>query len=116
MSGTRTSLLPCAGLVLGPVAWAANTQISQFLPFAECRAHIALLMPLTAACMVCSLGGAFISLRQWLAVGRSPARKRSAYPTSYEFVCAVGALTGTMVGFALLLQGIASITVPPCLR
>jgi hypothetical protein len=116
VSGARASLLPCAGLVFGPAAWAGNMQASLFLPLIECRAGLALSLPLTAACILVAMIGGAISFRQWWAVGRDPARDRSAYPHSFEFVCATGALVGTIVAFALLLQAIASLAVSPCLR
>lgn len=116
MNARSASLLPCAGLVLGPGAWAANTQASQFLPIGACQAGTAYSLALTGACLFCALLGAGVSLRQWLMVGRSPARRQSAYPRSFEFVSAVGAFVGAVVAFALLLQGLASLTVPPCLN
>jgi hypothetical protein len=109
------NLLPCAGFVLGPGAWAANTQASQFLPIGECQAGTSFSLALTGVCMLCALAGAALSLEQWRLVGRSPARRRSAYPRSFEFVSAVGAFVGVVVAFALLLQGLAPLTVPPCL-
>ncbi|MDB5512281.1 MAG: hypothetical protein JWR08_1764 [Enterovirga sp.] len=108
------SLLPCAGLIVGCVTWAANMQLGQILPYLDCRSglHLAALSSLVAACL--TLGGSYLS---WRSTGRAPvAAGEAAYPASRRFVAAVCTLSGLIFAYALLLQVLSGILLTGCER
>lgn len=102
------SVLAWAGLVAGPLAWAVNVQLGQVLPYPECGAGIRFGIPLSALAMLLSLGGAALSWRV------SGLRRHGA--GMLGFLGSLGALMGPLVAFALLLQLLAGLLVPPCAR
>ncbi|WP_458094660.1 hypothetical protein [Roseomonas sp. WA12] len=102
------SLLAWAGLVIGPAAWAANTQLGQMLPYPGCGAGFRFSLPLSAVAVLLSVLGSGLSWRV------SSFRRRDA--SMLGFLGSLGALTGLLVAFALLLQALASVLVSPCAR
>ena len=108
MASRTHSLLAWAGLVIGPAAWAANTQLGQMLPYPECGAGFRFILPLSVLAVLLSLLGSGLSWRA------SSFRQRDA--GMLGFLGSLGALTGLLVAFALLLQGLASVLVSACAR
>jgi len=111
----RMNLQPCAGLVVAPLAWAANTQLSEMLPSVECRAGWPVLATVSLACVLASLGAALLS---WSSIGRPPsaARQWSAFPLTLDFVGMLGTLSGAGFAFVLALQGLSSLMLTGCER
>jgi hypothetical protein len=109
---TRTRLPPtllrCAGLVLGPAAWALNMQLGQMLPYPECQLHLPLLAMSSWVLAGVAAGAAYVS---WHGV----ADPRPA-PEPQAFVRMQSALAGALFAFTLLLQGFSSVMLTGCER
>jgi predicted membrane protein len=99
-------VLALAGLVVGPVLWAANTQLGQILPYAECRTGTPYSLPLSAVAALLSLGAAGLSWRV------SSLRRPGG--GVQRFLGSLGAMMGPLVAFALLSQAIATLVISPC--
>jgi hypothetical protein len=96
-------LLPMAGLVAGPAAWALNTQLGQILPYAECGGWFRPSLVFSVAAMMLSLAGAYLS---WRTRGEG----------TVGFGGRLGALLGLLFAFALLLQGLSTLILSGCDR
>jgi hypothetical protein len=88
-----------------PLAWALNTQLGQTLPYADCVTQhswsgMATLVTLAAAIV---------------AAGWS-ARVASDLSGTQRFVALSGSGISSIVAFAVLLQGAATLVIDPCLR
>ncbi|MBP0445405.1 hypothetical protein J8J14_11500 [Roseomonas sp. SSH11] len=101
-------LLAWAGLVMGPAALLANTQLGLTLPYAECGASLRPGPFLSGAAVLLSLLGAWLS---WRASGLR--RSGAGMP---GFIGSLGALTGLIIAFALLLQSLATLVISACAR
>ena len=115
-AGFKASLLPCAGLALAPVLWATNTQLGQILPYAECRFGVKLDAWASLPFALLALAAGFVS---WRFAGwreGDAAEASAAYPATVSFVGWLGALSGVLFAFALLLQGFASVVINGCQR
>jgi hypothetical protein len=102
----RRLALGWSGLLAGPLAWAANTQAGQLLPYAECGAALPASALLSALALVVSLGGGALSWRV------SGLRGGTGTP---GLLGSLGLMMGLVVGFALL-QGLSGLLVNPCAR
>jgi len=107
VTARRRLLLGWAGLLAGPLAWAANTQAGQLLPYAECGAALPAGALLSGLALLVSLGGGALSWRV------SGLRGGAGTP---GFLGSLGLLMGLVVGFALLLQAMSGLLVDPCAR
>jgi hypothetical protein len=88
-----------------PMAWAINMQLSQTLPHADCVARhswsgLATLVTLAVATF---------------AAGWS-ARTAGRLSGSQHFIALSGIGISSIVAFALVLQGLATLVIDPCLR
>jgi len=96
------AFLASAGLIAGPSAWAINMELGQILPYADCRLRLPLLAFSSAAAIIMSLAGGYLSWRRpWPG------------PTG-RFVAKLGILTSLVFIFALLLQLVAGAMLTGC--
>jgi len=95
-----------AGLVVGPVLWAINTQLGQILPYPECRTGFLSSVLVSGIAALLSLGAAFLSWRV------SSLRGRGAGVTG--FLGSLGAMMGPLIAFALLSQAVSTLVISPC--
>ncbi len=108
------NVLPCAGLLVGPSVWAANMQLSQVLPYLDCRSglHTSAAAPLAGVAL--TLLSVYLS---WRSTGAAPdVAGESAYPATRRFVAILGCLTGAIFAYALLLQALSGILLTGCER
>jgi hypothetical protein len=97
-----------AGYVIGPAAWAVNTQLGQILPYVECGASFRPGPFLSGLGVLLSLAGAWLSYRV-----SGMKLRGSGMP---GFVASIGALLGCLVAFAMLLQTLSMVMVSGCAR
>jgi hypothetical protein len=96
------AFLASAGLIASPLAWAINMELSQILPYADCRSRVPFLALTSAAAIGLALAGGFLSWqRPWPG------------PTG-RFVSQLGVLTSLVFIFALLLQLVAGAMLMGC--
>ena len=62
-SAVRDNVFACAGMILGPALWAANTQLGQILPYIDCPGGLRLSAITSFMAALLSLVGGFISSR-----------------------------------------------------
>ncbi|RQH16015.1 hypothetical protein [Bradyrhizobium sp. RP6] len=105
-----THLSIWVGLWFAPLVWAANMQLGQVLPYADCRSQL----HLSAATSF--IGAAFTiasSFASWLSsrrvIGGSGEHRSNA-----DFGGTVSALSATLFTFALLMQGVAAMVLTGC--
>jgi hypothetical protein len=114
MSASRimSHLLLWAGLWVAPLVWAANMQLGQILPYADCRSQLH-----TSA--VVSLIGAMIAVLSGLAswrAAKASAADANAYGETVSFAGTLSGLAALVFTFALVMQGIASMVLTGCER
>ena len=113
-SGFGANILPCAALLVAPVCWATNMQLSQMLPQMDCRSglHTSAVAPLAAA--VLTLGAVYVS---WRSTGPEPdVWGESAYPAIRRFAAILGCFAGAIFAYALLLQALSGVLLTGCER
>lgn len=101
-----------AGLWLAPLVWAANTQLGQILPYADCRSQL-------HASAITSFIGAALTIASGLASWLSPQRvidETDGHPGNADFGSTVSALSAGLFTFALLMQGVAAMVLTGCER
>lgn len=101
----RRWLLP-AGLSVGALMWAANTQLGEILPYPQCHTGTALLALVSLAMGLLSIAAALMSWRS-----RKPAE--AAVDT---FLARLGIMAGLLFALAIALQGAASLVFTGCER
>jgi hypothetical protein len=116
LASFRSNILPCTGLVVPPLLWAINTQLGEILPYAECGAPLKWAALTSFPAAVLSLAAGLLSWRLTRHDRIDPALQTTVYPASFVFVGGLGALSGTIFAFALLLQGLASLVLTGCER
>lgn len=111
MSKPLANLAIWAGLWVAPLVWAANMQLGQILPYADCygRMHASAI-----ASFLCGAVAALSSAVSWR-YARGP---NSASETRQiaVFGAFVSALSAALFTFALVMQGIASMVLTGCER
>jgi hypothetical protein len=109
----RQNLVCYAGLTVGPLAWAINTQLGQVLPSQECTTRLPLLVGTSIALALLSLAAGYLS---WCC---QPERSGEPSPNEVEttsFGALLSALTGALFAFPLLLQAMSSLVLTGCER
>jgi hypothetical protein len=97
---------PLAGLTIGGLVWAINTQLGEMLPYPECRTRIALLALTSLAMALAAIGAALLSRR-----------KREPDQAAVDvFLSRLGLMAGLLFAFAIALQGAASLVLTGCER
>ncbi|NNM73137.1 hypothetical protein [Enterovirga aerilata] len=113
-SSLAANLRPCSGLIAGPAVWAANMQLSQILPYADCGGGLRLTSLAAFLGVMVALGSGYLS---WRSAGPAPdTGAESAYPASRRFVAMLGALAGPIFAFAMLLQALSGLFLTGCER
>ncbi|WP_407118883.1 hypothetical protein [Bradyrhizobium sp. LMG 9283] len=105
-----THLWIWAGLWLAPLVWAANMQLGQILPYADCHSqlHVSAITSFIGAALTTASG-----LASWL----SPRRvlgKTGGHQGNADFGSTVSALSAGLFTFALLMQGVAAMVLTGC--
>ena len=105
----RFSLM--AGLLIAPLAWAIGTQLGEILPYLDCQhqaqsSAIAAFSGMLLACLA--------AIMSWRSTSR--ARMADSLTATSGFLGALSALSALIFGFALFLQGIASLVLSGCER
>lgn len=95
-----------AGLTVGGLMWAANTQLGEILPYVQCRTGIASLAFVSLAVGLLSIGAALLSWR----------KRRPAEAMVETFLARLGILAGLLFAFAIALQGAAALVLTGCER
>jgi hypothetical protein len=98
-----------AGLVIGGIAWAANTQLGEILPTIDCigRHHVSAII---------SFAGALVVLVSGAVSWRLDSRPSIGDDHSLPFASRLSALSALVFTFALLMQGAASLVLSGCER
>jgi hypothetical protein len=106
---TSAKLMAWAGLVIGGIAWAANTQIGEILPPADCSSDVrrSAIISFVAAAIVLASGGI-----SW----RLDSRPSVGDDRSLPFASRLSAMAALVFTFALLMQGAASLVLSGCER
>jgi hypothetical protein len=99
-------LLLLAGLAVGGLVWAINTQLGEILPYPECRTHIALLALTSLAVGLMATSAALLSWRSG----------RPGDGAADVFLSGLGIMAGLLFAFAIALQGAASLVLTGCER
>jgi len=109
LPSTSAKLMAWAGLVIGGVAWAANTQLGEILPTANCigRHHLSAIISFAGAFVVLACGGVSWCLDHRPSIGDDH---------SLPFASRLSALAALVFTFALLMQGAASLVLSGCER
>ena len=94
----------CAGIIIGPLLWTANSQLGLILPYVECGSRIRPALITSIVAVLLATSAAVIS---W----------RSAWPgPTGRFWGGVCALLALIFAFALLLQAGAAFMLTGCER
>jgi hypothetical protein len=105
------SFLRYAGLTIGPLAWAINTQLGQILPYLECGTGLPLLAGASIVLALFSLAAGYLSWRCDPSGGGPPNDAETP-----GFVAALSGLAGALFAFPLLLQAVSSLVLTGCER
>lgn len=111
-SRLQRNVMRFAGLTAGAVTWAFGTELSQLLPYVDCARRLPLLAVSTFSLSAVAFFGAYLS---WCC-RTDPS---DVGPTGVEtrlFSQRLSALAAALFGFALLLQGTATLVVSACER
>ena len=111
-SNLQRNVMRFAGMAAGPLTWACSTQLGQILSYVDCGRHLPLLALSTFTLSAVSFFGAYLS---WCCSTEPPGIGAMGVETRL-FSQRLSALMGLMFGFALLLQGTATIVLSPCER
>jgi hypothetical protein len=98
------SWLPYAGLVIGPIGWACNTQLGEVLPYTQCGSEFPLAAMSSLVFALLAIGAGFVS---WTA---APPRG------VVRFMSALSGLSALMFGYALALQAASGFILSGCER
>jgi hypothetical protein len=109
----QPSLLRYAGLTIGPLAWAINSQLGQILPYPECSNRLPLLAVTSIVLALLSLGAGYLS---WRCDFKESAAPPATVTTTPSFVAMLSALAGALFAFPLLLQAMSSVVLTGCER
>jgi hypothetical protein len=107
------SFLRYAGLTIGPLAWAINTQLGQILPYLECSSRLPLLAGTSIALALLSLAAGYLSWRRDL---EGPDALPAHGANTASFIAMLSALAGALFAFPLLLQAMSSLVLTGCER
>jgi len=109
LPSTSAKLTAWAGLVIGGIVWAANTQLGQILPTSDCIGTARLLA-------ILSFAGALVVLACSAVSWSLDSRPSIGDDRSLPFAARLSALAALVFTFALLMQGAASLVLSGCER
>jgi uncharacterized membrane protein YbjE (DUF340 family) len=97
-----------SGLILGPVAWVTNQQVTSELTYAKCEAVSSTLVVVCGVVCACvAIAGLGLS---WSARHRAPA------DSTTSFIATLGALAAAMFLLVIIAGTIAGLLLPGCFR
>jgi hypothetical protein len=107
----QDTLSVLAGLLVAPTVWAINMQLGQILPYTDCARQ-------SGVSAIISFVGAAVAVVTGAISWRWAQRERIAalLTATSSFVARLGALSALIFGFALSMQGIASLVLSGCER
>ena len=101
-----TARAPWLGLLLAALAWAADHQIGSDAIFDDCRrGTVGFVLVVGLLCLAVDIGGGLFSLAVWRGAEGSKGRL---------FLGLLGMLLAGFTGFAILLQSLSGLIIPPC--
>jgi hypothetical protein len=109
----QQTLARYAGLAIGPLVWAINTQLGQILPYLECKVRLPLLAGTSIALAFSALAAGYLS---WRCDHEGFDLKPSDEADTASFVASLSALTGVLFAFPLFLQAVSSLVLTGCER
>jgi hypothetical protein len=101
-------LIASAGLLLGPIFWAINTQLGQILPYQDCAAHVRMSAILSLGLAFMTIGCGVVSWRGYRMIGPS------AIARSLRFLAAMSCSAALIFAYALILQAVAGLVLTGC--
>jgi hypothetical protein len=113
MRGAIAHGVSWAGLLAGPLAWAASFQTGYLLVPDTCAERVFGIVLVSLAGIAVCLAGGFLSWRAWTRL-RPTHAPNLADP--YRFLAGLSASSAALFGFAILLQAIASLMFQGCER
>jgi hypothetical protein len=99
---TRRLWFACAGLIAGPLLWAASTQLGLILTYPQCADQLPLSAIAVGFLVTLSLAAAYVSWREVVLVAPG------------AFVAWLGTLVGLVFTFTMILQGLAGLVLIGC--
>lgn len=97
---------PWLGLFLAALGWAAAQQVASDALFDDCRQGTpAFILLVCLAGLAIDVAGGLFSLALWRGAGTSKGR---------SFLGVVGMLLAGLTGFAIVLQAVNGLIIPPC--
>jgi hypothetical protein len=103
-----------AGLLAGPLAWAASTQLNYALVEWQCQHKIHVIPVAALVLAILALLGGALSWRAWQRGGASFKPEREA--ETERFVAILGILTAALFALIIFMQGTASLILDECTR
>jgi hypothetical protein len=103
LAGLRPRL-PYAGLIVGPIGWAGNTQLGEILPYAQCEYGLPISGMVSLVFVVLAVVAGLVS---WTS---APTR------VVERFVSALSGLSGLTFAYALALQAASGFVLSGCER
>lgn len=103
-----------AGLLAGPLAWAASTQLNYALVEWQCQHKLHVIPFAALALAILALSGGALSWRAWRRGGASFKPEREA--GTERFVATIGMLIAALFALVIAMQGSASLVLDECTR
>jgi hypothetical protein len=106
-----------AGLLLAPVAWAAQQQaLYTMVPWACVGGHGFALHAVSAAAVVVATIGALVAWRSWSRAGRAQSDdERGGALARSRFLASLGLASSAFFALVIIAQGIAAFVLHPCM-
>jgi len=111
-----SSAFPWAGLAVGPVAWATNTQLNYALLDWSCGRGWNLTPAVAAVLTAISLAAAALSFMAWRRHQglRIPLPEPDGQP--HGLLSGIGVAAGVLFAVVIAIQGLGALLLGPCLR
>jgi hypothetical protein len=104
--GLLEHLQPWLGLAAAAVGWGASHQVGSASIFDNCiRAEPVFMLVVCGLGLAVAVAGGFFSFDIWRRRDETPGRR---------FVGVTGALLAALTSFAIILQAISALIIPPC--
>jgi hypothetical protein len=99
-------LQPWLGMVMAAAGWAGSHQVASASIFDDCRAASPLFVLLTGLIgLALAIAGGLFSLI---------ARRRQGESAGRHFIALTGILFAALASFAIVLQSVSALIIPPC--
>ena len=107
---------PSAGLFLGPGAWAVNTQLNYALVPQICAGAPHIVLPISIAMLLVSLGAGLVSFRAFWKSPSEPGLDDTRAALPGRFLAGMGMAMGALFAAVIATQGAASLLIDACAR